>query len=362
MPSIPRHQPHDQAFPEFYRDICRRPRRTFYHAASLNAIGLNNSQFAVYSMIAVLANFGSRVADLKYKARVIRGWRTKKQIGRILAALVCKGYVVRHDTRRYSLTGRVERRNNARLRPLNAGILHAAANPDTALYARFMVAIAASRKKWDRLTWRDVQRLMHCNTGTAQALYRGLQAVRAFDKGGSRGAARRAVFWSKRPEWYRYREHNGGRVLMDPRPGAAGLLQRPPGGRSQNVPAGPCPIGSITRGILTSRAGRAGPDVGGKPARKQGRRLDQSVAALVLRQDRRRRRGRLAAISAGDVAATRATARPCGRHMENGTIPAGSVYEQLIAGLPEKVKQSFERQPAVIAERRRRRLDMGYQA
>lgn len=360
LDSIPLSIPHDQAFPAFYRDQIRRRRTEYYHAASLNAITLRGSSFWLYAGVAILANFGTRIADMKYKARVMRGSRTRRQIQRNLAGLVSRGYLRKHSPMHYSLTGRVERRENARLRPINPGILHAATNPDTALYARFLMAIAASGRKWERYTWRYVQELLHCDTGTAQALYRGFEVVRAMGKGGTLQAARRAVFWSQRPEWYRYREHGGGRVLMDPRPGGAGLLQ---GGRSGNVPPGDRPLMGIVGGVLTSSATGGGAELGGKPPDKRRRRCDQRLAALVLSRARsKRRRGRLTAIDSGDVAASKATAPACAGPMENETIPAGSVFESLIAGLPPSVRDRFETEPATMAERARRRIKQGYRA
>lgn len=376
---IPPSHPHDQGFPDFYRDQVGRRPADYYHAASLNAIALRGVAFSLYAGVAILANFGTRIADMKYKARVMRGHRCRRQIGRALAGLVARGYLRKHSQMHYSLTGRVERRDNARLRPVRPALLHAALNPDTALYARFMLAIAATRRKWDRWTWRHVQSALHCDTGTAQALYRGFQTVRAMRKGGTLQAAKRAVFACERPEWYRYREHDGGRVLFDPRPGAAGLLQ---GGGSENVPPGDRRIGVHVREALTSRAW-PGPELGGKPPGQNRRQCDQRVAALVLRQVRaKRRRGRLTAIDSDDVPATRATAPPCGGHMENETLtagsvgegasglrpawertpPSGSMFEQLIAGMPAASRAKLERDPRVVAERRRRRLDQGYKA
>lgn len=343
----------------------RQHRRPIYYAASLNAVRLNNSEFTLYSMIATLANFGTRIADLKYASRRIRGWRTRKQIGRILAALVRKGYIVKHGPRLYSLTGRVERRDNARLRPLHPWILHAGSNPATAFYCRVLVAIAASRKKWHRLTWRDIRRMVRCDTGTAQALYRALETIRSLPHGGGRAAARRAVFASRRPEWYRYVVHGAAprRVLMDPRPGGVGLLHGPPGSGAdlQMSHRGIGRIGEHVRLCLASRAGDAGPDLDGRPARKQGRQCDQSVAARVLLRIRQRRHSRkLDAIPTAPRPATTAPAQ--GPDMERDNIPAGSVYESLIAGLPEGIRQRFESSPAVRAERQRRRLQQGYRA
>jgi len=356
MSSIPSLPAIEQKYPAFHAGmIKRRHPRPIYHAFSLNAIGLNNSEYAVYSMIAVLANFGTRIADMKYASRRLRGWRTKKQIGRILGGLVRKGYIVRHAPRRYSLTGRVERRQGARLRPIHPEILHAAANPETAFYARFMMSIAACRKKWNRVTWRDLRRFMHCDTGTAQALFRAFQAVRGFDRGGGRQDARRAVFASTRPEWYRYVVHGSRRVIMDPRPAARGTVPA----RSQNVPPGVCRIGEYARLCLTSRPGGPGPDLGGRPARKQGRQSDLELAGRVARRaaDRRRTRSMDAIRRDPRPARTAAAVRP---HMERDNIPAGSVFESLIAGLPEGIRQKFEQMPAVRAERKRRRIQQGY--
>lgn len=360
--SIPRSPDHSQAFPQFYRDMLRRPQHHYYHAASLHAVALNNSQFAVYAMVAIVSNFGTRIADIRQRVRYVRGWRSKRQIARILASLVSRGYLVRHAPMHYSLTGRTERRDNARLRPLRPALLHAAALPETALYARFMLAIAATRKRWDRWTWRDVRQAMRCDTGTAQGLYAALQAVRAMRWGGTIQAARRAVFASERPEWYRYREHAGGRVLMDPRPGAVALLtggSGPPGRRrSENVHPGVWPIGCIAKAVLTSRAD--GPDLGGRPARKRGRRLDREVAAKVLSRARRRRRRSSLDTVRDQGAATTANSGARRAPRREGDRSVGSVFESLIAGLPPAVRTRFETMPAVVAERRRRRLGLGY--
>lgn len=346
--------------------MLQRRRHNYYHAGSLHAVALNNSQFAVYAMVAIVSNFATRIADIRQRVRYVRGWRSKRQIGRILASLVARGYLVRHAPMHYSLTGRTERRDNARLRPLRPALLHAAALPETALYARFMLAIAATRKRWDRWTWRDVRRSLHCDTGTAQALYRAFQAVRAMSKGGTIQAARRAVFASERPEWYRYREHGGGRVLMDPRPGAVALLSGgngPPGRRrSENVHPAVCPIGSIAKAVLTSRADGAGPDFCGRPAGKRGRRLDQSVAAKVLSRARRRHRRSTLDTMGDQGAATTATSGAHRAPVFEGDRSVGSVYESLIAGLPPAVRAKFEAMPSVIAERRRRRIEKGYRA
>lgn len=149
--------------------------------------------------------------------------------------------------------------------------------------------------------------------------------------------------------------------MMDPRPGAAGLLQRPKAARSENVPPGVCRIGVYAKAVLTSRADQAGPELGGKPAaRKRGRQSDREIAAKALRRTRRRQRRTSLDSLPGQVAAITATAGALKAPPPENNNPAGSVFESLIAGLPEAVRARFEQEPAVVAERRRRRIGLGY--
>jgi len=100
--------------------------------------------------------------------------------------------------------------------------------------------------------------------------------------------------------------------------------------------------------------------LGGRPADTSRRQRDQITATLIARTAYRRRRRRLDAIGPGGVAAKQAGPRPA--DMENGIEPAGSVFESLIAAMPPGVRERFERDPRVTAERARRRLQKGYRA
>jgi len=372
MSSIPHGPEQCQPFSEYYSSLVRRRRHRYYHAASLNAVQLTNAQFVVYSRIAIAANFGDRIADFRRWSRLMRSWRSKRQIDRILGQLCRLGYIQRHGQKRYSLRGRVQWSQGSRLRPLSPHLLHTATDTAPALYARLTIALAASRLPWGRITWQWVRRALGCDTGLAQHLYGQFCEVR---QSSTRAACRRAVFWSSRPEWQRY-VTSSGQVKFDCRPGAAALVRAAAGGRrrsagSDYVPPGVAVIGSIARGVLTrtgglqpsagdlSGSGPAGP-VGG-PARQAAVRPEQEhiAAGLARRRADRRHRDRLNEIARSRPASKRAALT--GGDLEKGP-DRGSVYESLIAGLPDNIRGRFEQEPAVKSERQRRRIRKGYLA
>jgi len=408
MDSIPHLQDHAQQFPAYVRDqVTRRAANTpYYHAASLHATRLTNSQFLLYSQVAILANFGDRIADLQQRAVVLRSWRTKRQINRTLNQLVQRSYLVQHGPKQYSLRGRVQRADNARLRPLRPGLLHSATDSTTALYARFMLALAASRLPWCRWTWRTVRKALACDTRAAQQLYAGLQALRGAY---NRSQLRRVVFWSDRPQWQLY-VTKGGQVKADPRPGSRHMLQlataaiaaaRGSGG-SDYVPPRGGPLMALvgaqlkaltcTPGLRPSGAdwgGRGQACPGGTPPWTTAAlaQCDQVTLRLARHQAAKREYDQLSAIARGArQGRRRVKPAPWRAHMEGNQdraagdeptpgqatglpaedqqnqLPPGGVFEALIAGMPPAARQRMNRDPAVARIRAQRRLQRGYRA
>jgi len=396
--SIPQHRAHVQGFAGYYRRCFRQATRDRYYAVARSALSLPGSHWYLYSLIAVLANFTTRIADLAYRSRVLRSWRSKRQINRILGDLVQRGYICQHGRKLYSLTGRTQRRDNARLRPINAHILLAASDESTGLYARFLVSLAWNRLPWCRWTWRTVQKTLKIDTGTAQQLYQAFQAIRDET---TRKTLRKVVFWSVRPEWYLYRDLAGG-VIYDPRSASRGQIapRAGPGGsgpmsiaeicRSGNVP----PQGGsvsllwvVGESSLASTAG-TGRNGGGRPAQETRRQRDRDLAATAARRIRpacspATRHARIAAGTAANIdRATPGVYRigPAGpdpnvapkREIATATnppgsgsppredLPAGSLFDQLVAGLPADVRQRFEKDPATRSIRSLARIQRGY--
>jgi len=397
---------HYQLFLTYYRDTAGRQfARDRYYAITRASLSLAGPYWYLYTLIATLADFRTRIADLAWRSRTLHRWRCKRQINRILSGLLSAGYISWHGRRQYSIVGRVERREAARLRPINAFVLTAGNRGKNGLYARFLVSLAWTRLPWSRWTWQKVQKTLKIDNGAAQQLFKAFQEIRETT---TRRKLRKAVFWSLVPRWYLYRIHHGP-VIYDPRPAARGKIG--PRAESRELPVshgdpGPAKIADICRSgnvpahqgsgsllwlacdRLTSTAqGRNG---GGSPARIRGswpaqtthrtrnqarRHFDRDLADRAARLYRNRARSAAGAPAAhmevrnldpagSDRNANRTAysvnPRASGSPSHDDP-PAGSLFEQLIAGLPAGVRSRFERDRATQIIRHQARTKDGYE-
>ena len=306
--------------------VAQQHGRRTYAAVSYLSLALPSPAFVLYSVVSVLANFKTRIANLYYRRGMLRAWRSGRQIRRLLASLEDR-FLVRYGRGRYSIRGRTEYLQGARMRPVNMHVLARVHDERTALYTRFVLFLAWDRHGWGKMCVEDVQRALRIRRGTAAAL---LEWVKTIGAQIGRKAVRRLVFFCRKPDWWTWTRRR-----------ARGRDPRRRGARFPSVRRGGNALKALEKlsECLTSTglcpAPRPWPrGEGGRPAGRTSGNLPDATAIAGRQRDTIR----------GD---TPRTPRPVPGRMEceNGDVHRPRVTaDELVAWLPENVRAKFKAQ------------------
>jgi hypothetical protein len=186
----------------FFRVALRRAAAgRHYGGLSRLSLALPSPAFLLYVTIAHLANFKTRIADLAWRRRMLRSWRSPRQQRRILASLQPR-FIESYGRQRYGIRGRTTYLRGAAIRPIRAGLLHLVTDDRSALLTRWILWLAWWRGPWTDIRLQTVRDGLRIDRGTAAVLYKWLRRC-GLQRG--KAALRRAVFWSTRPMWQYWR-------------------------------------------------------------------------------------------------------------------------------------------------------------